>query len=182
MEWTGGYKQFTLTSKKCLVTYWQAVSSIQQAFTKNSFNAYHCTIYPKPMHIKRTQCTLRKLQVLTIFQDSLPSNPSKFQETLFFSSPERVVVKALKPMRRPKDHRHGRHIVFASRRMDHRARNLRRRGEELSEDRTLPLVVIEPLLAPTPFRRFRQIPDLIDGNRNLARRLSNPKEQRDYNK
>ena len=48
-------------------------------------------------------------------------------------------------MRRPKDHRHGRHIVFASRRMDHRARNLRRRGEELSEDRTLPLVVSDAL-------------------------------------
>ena len=67
-------------------------------------------------------------------------------------------------MRRPKDHRHGRHVVFARRRMDHRARNLRRRGEELSEDRTLPLVVIEPLLAPTPFRRFRQTPDLIDAS------------------
>ena len=48
-------------------------------------------------------------------------------------------------MRRPKDHRHGRHIVFASRRMDHRARNLRRRGEELSEDRTLPLIVSDTL-------------------------------------
>ena len=31
-------------------------------------------------------------------------------------------------------------------------------------------------------RRLRKIPDLIDCNRNLARRLSNPKEQRDYNK
>lgn len=52
---------------------------------------------------------------------------------------------SLKPMRRPKDHRHGRHIVFASRRMDHRARNLRRRGKELSEDGALTLVVSDAL-------------------------------------
>ena len=48
-------------------------------------------------------------------------------------------------MRRPKDHRHGRHVVFARRRMDHGPRNLRRRGEELSEDRTLPLIVSDTL-------------------------------------